>query len=61
TPIAHKKAVDKLEPEVNGITHVIISESRVFSVSAYYRSFEQVGDREVREIVKVNRKDVELD
>ena len=61
TPIAHKKAVDKLEPEVDGIAHVIISESRVFSVSAYYRSFEQVGDREVREIVRENRKDVELD
>jgi putative phosphoribosyl transferase len=55
TPVIHSDALNRLKKNFSDIIGLIVSESRVFSVSSYYRSFPQIGDRQVRDILKENR------
>lgn len=56
TPVIHKDALDRLRKSLDGMFQLIASESRVFAVSSYYRNFPQVGDRQVRDILRENRR-----
>lgn len=56
TPIAHTHSKELIGENVTRYDSLIFSDSRVFAVSQYYREFEQVGDRQVRESLKNNRK-----
>ena len=55
TPVIHSDALNRLKKNFSDIIGLIVSESRVFAVSSYYRSFPQIGDRQVRDILKENR------
>ncbi len=54
-PVVHKTASTFLSKDIDGITQIVESETRVFAVSSYYRMFDAVGDKEVREVLKKNR------
>ncbi|MEZ4812067.1 MAG: phosphoribosyltransferase family protein [Caldisericia bacterium] len=54
-PVIHKSAKTLLGSDCDGITQIVESETRVFAVSSYYRMFDAVGDKEVREVLKKNR------
>lgn len=55
SPVAHTTAIDLLKAACSGVLTLISSSNKVFAVSAYYKLFAPVGDKEVRETIKNNR------
>ncbi|HOO96567.1 MAG TPA: phosphoribosyltransferase family protein [Caldisericia bacterium] len=56
TPIAHTHSKELIGDNATRFDSLVSSDIKVFAVSHYYREFEQVGDRQVRESIKNNRK-----
>lgn len=55
SPVAHASAVEHLSTACSGVFALINSPNKVFAVSSYYKDFNPVGDKEVRETIKNNR------
>lgn len=55
SPVAHTAAMELLKAASSGTFALISSSNKVFAVSAYYKLFAPVGDKEVREAIKNNR------
>lgn len=55
SPVAHTSALELLNASSSGTMTLLNSSNKVFAVSAYYKLFAPVGDREAREAIKNNR------